>query len=218
MVSVNSFIGSSLVFVSLLMGNGAVFAAGDPSAVPELTERRIVLFRPATQEPPSVSARVREELDKNEFQREFYFSRWVQLNDIDHAGAAPGDRVLFEISPGESVELVISQVVIHPGDGGTFWYAGLPDHPASVLNVIFRRPQGTNRKVAFWGAGLQIPGQGRLFQVITADDLPGWAILREIKPGSGTHLDNTGDTSSAAEMEEMKKERQRMMNSDSGKN
>lgn len=199
------------------MGNSAAPATDHPAEDAQRTKRLIVLFRPGTQTPPAVSAKARAELDKNEFQREFYFSRWVQLNDIDHASAAPGDRVVFEVNPGESFELVLSQVVIHPEDGGTFWYAGFPDHPASYLNIIFLRSKGTTKNVTFWGASFQVPKQGRLFQVQTADDLPGWAILREIKPGSGTHLDNSQDVPSAAEQEEMRKERDRLMDAESKK-
>jgi hypothetical protein len=218
--SVRAFVAGFFLFALLSMVNSVAFASDDPSdevsANPQRPERLFVLFRPGTHAPPSVSANARAQLDKNEFQREFYFSRWVQLNDIDHASAAPGDRVLFEVSPGESFELVLSQVVIHTGDGGTFWYAKFPDQPASVLNITFSRPQGTNKKVAFLGAGLQVPQQGRLFQVQTADDLPGWAILREIKPGSGTHLDNSNDLPSAAEQEEMRKERDRLLGAEPG--
>lgn len=214
---VRSLIVTSILSGLLSIGNSVALATDEPSMDAQRTERRIVLFRPGVHTPPGVSARALAQLEKNEFQREFYFSRWVQLNDIDHASAAPGDRVVFEVGPGEPFELVLSQVVIDPGDGGTFWYARFPDEPASVLNIIFLRPQGTKKNVAFWGAGFQIPQQGRQFTVQTADDLPGWAMLREIKPGSGTHLDNSQDVPSAAEQEEMRKERDRLKDAESAK-
>jgi hypothetical protein len=217
--SAKSSISNSVIALSLMIGIGVAFASDEPSANAERDEQRIVLFRPGAHEPPNVSASARADLDRNEFKREFLFMRWVQLNDIDADAAAPGDRVVFEISPGESIELVLSQVVVHPGDGGTFWFAGLPGYPASALNVIFVHRHGSaSEQAIFRGAGLQIPGQGRLFEVITADDLPGWARLREIKPGSGTHLDNSGDTPSAAELEKMKRERQRLIDAETGKN
>ena len=210
---IRSFI-DFILSMLLSMGSGAAASTDNPMAGTQPAERRIVLFRPGIHAPPNVSEDARAQLEKNEFQREFYFSRWVKLNEIDHASAAPGDRLVFEVGPDESFELVLFQVVIDPGDGGTFWYANFPDQPGSVLNIIFRRPQGTKKNVAFWGAGFQIPQQGRQFTVQTADDLPGWAMLREIKPGSGTHLDNSQDVPSAAEQEEMRRERDRLIDAE----
>lgn len=175
-----------------------VVAAGlglaDAQAVdPQRPEQRFVLFEPGATTPPAVSASAKAKLDENYFKREFIYSRWVRPNAIPFASAQPGDRVIVEVNDGESFELVINQVN-NPHPGYTSWYANFPGSPGSWLFVAFSRPENSKRDPTFLLAGFQVPLQGRQFEVTTTEELPGWAILREVKPGTSTHLDNSNDT------------------------
>jgi len=185
------------------------FALAEPQTTdPQRPERRFVLFQPGSVAPPAVPARAAAKFAENYFRREILYSRWVRPNEIDFASALPGDRVIVEVNEGESFEVVINQVNNHAET--TFWYANFPGSPGSTLFVAFSRPQNSAREPTFFVAGFQVPLQSRQFQVTTAEDMPGWAMLREIKPGTGTHLDNTNDTGGPAWRQEVKKEAERI--------
>ncbi len=198
---------SVAAFVLFAVAPGVGLAETQP-ADPQRPEQRFVLFQPGSVAPTAVPAPAAAKLAENKFQREFLYSRWVRLNEIPFASALPGDRVTVEVSEGESFELVINQV--NNSADATFWYANFPGSPGSTLFVVFSRPKNSTREPTFLLAGFQIPLQGRQFQVATAEELPGWAMLREVKPGTGTHLDNSNDTGGPAWREEAKKEVERI--------
>ncbi len=198
----------SLIAIALYVFASGLASGGEQAADPQRPEQRFVLFQPGSTTPPAISARAKAKIDENYFKREFIYSRWVRPNEIPFASARPGDRVIVEVNDGESFELEIHGVNNHPGH--TSWYANFPGSPGSTLFVAFSRPENSKREPTFLLAGFQVPLQGRQFEVTTTEELPGWAMLREVKPGTGTHLDNSNDTGGPAWREEAKREVERI--------
>lgn len=180
---------------SLLLSAAGLFAVSAQSAAEEAStrpEQRYELFRVSTA-PAVIPKGAAAKLAENKFQREILYTRWLQVNPIDFANAKPNDRVVVAISEGESFELELTAVV-NPTDQGTLWYGRFPNVAGNTLFVLFMRPKNVEREPTFNLATLNIPLQGRQLQITTAEELPGWALLREIKPGTGTHLDHSNDT------------------------
>ncbi len=198
-----------LAFVSMLIVAASQAGGGD-QIVASRAEKPVVLFQPSSVAPPNLSASTAAKMEEDFFQREFLYSRWVRpTEDIDYTGAQKGDRVLFKVSEGESFELELTNVWA-TSDRSTIWYGRYPNVPGSTLYVVFSRPKGSTGKQQLRRASLQIPLQGRQVEVTTSAELPGWALLREPKLGTGTHRDNSDDTGGEAWREQAKRELERL--------
>jgi hypothetical protein len=184
---------------SILVGGiGWLLVAADwslcaePAASIERPEQRFVLFQPAGVKPVAVPAAAQQKVETNPDKYEVLHSRWVRLGDFDPEALRPGDRLLIEVSPGDSYELVISKVERVANGIGTFVYGRFldPNYPYSHLFLEFARLDAAYPRATFSGGKLEIPGQARVIVFKTVAEMPGWSSLQEVKPGSGMGLGN----------------------------
>lgn len=165
-----------------LLGAEPLSASTEPTASAERSEQRFVLFEPDATSPTVTSRAAKEQVAAELPGYEVIYSRWVRQNTFDPATAAPGDRLVFHISPGESYELIITKIENASTNTGTIWYARLSDSPYDTLSITFARdPAGTEPATVYLGS-FQILEQRRQLTLETISEAPGWALLKEITP------------------------------------
>ena len=160
---------------------GAPPNGSEPAASTNRAEQRFVLFQPDATGPASVPASAQERLAAAPPGYETLYARWVRMNAVDPSDAAPGDRVVFHVSPGEAFELIISSVQDASNGESTFWSARFPDYSYDTVSITFSR-DAPGHTATLYGASFQIPEQSRHIVVQAAAELPGWALLMEIMP------------------------------------
>lgn len=156
----------------------------------ERVEQRFILFRPGAASPAAVPLTAQEKLRAVPPGVEVLHSRWAQINDLDPSSAAVGDRVLFEGFDGESFEVEISRVEEDYSHTVLTWAGRIPGRAEIALTAIFSRKGDPKRRLTLHSASLDIPGQWRRIAVEIAPDMPGWAVVKEIRPGTAPYLGN----------------------------
>ena len=180
------------IFYCVLCSPAALLAQAPPPASDaepaDRIEQRFVLFRPAT--PSSVPAAAQNRLQAAPPGVEVLHSRWVRLTDVDPSGATVGDRVVIEAFAGEAFELEISRVEEDYSRTVLAWAGRFPGRTEIALSVIFSRDSDPKRRPTLFSASLDIPGQWRRIAIETTPDMPGWGLVKEVRPGTAPYLGN----------------------------
>jgi hypothetical protein len=144
-----------------------------------------VLFRPGAV-PAVVSPTGAEEMRTAPQWYEVVHTRWVQMNDFDATTALPGDRVIVEISPGDSYELVLTSV--EKGYPGILnWRGTFPGRPEVSFYASFSA-DGKN----LFRVNMSFEGSKHLIIATQVRDMEGWLGLQslaQVVPALGPYDD-----------------------------
>lgn len=148
-------------------------AAEETSAATSRQEKTFVLFRPEAA-PTVVSPKAAAEMLRTPQWYEVVHTRWVQMNDFDATTAIPGDRVIMEVSPGDSYELVLTHV--KAGYQGILeWRGTLPDRPEVSFYANF---SADGRQL--FRVSMAFGGSKHLVMANPAQDMQGWLALQDL--------------------------------------